>query len=373
MFLPVLLIQGCVYEFYPKSGKSENTMVIYGFISNEHKAHKIEVSTSSSIFQNEKIPVSGAIIYLHNDCGDSILLIEKEMGSYYTPETYAGELGVKYMIDVSIPEGDHYKSDYVELIDVPDIKGLSIEYIEKGVTPTTKAKKGFQCYVDTDGSNSKQKYLRWELEETWEIETPFPVSYFWDGITISTVYIPRRCWRSGKIDDLFIGSSSNNQSNSLTNFPLSFTTDDTERLRIRYGITAKQYALTQEAYNFWKGVIDNTNLQGSMYNKQPYRVVGNIKNVDHPGEVVNGYFEASEMKSKSFAARGLFGNLPKTFDNCTSYGPFLGDSILANPKLLPPNTYMYVVVGGYMAVPDLPCIFCKNAGATEIKPDFWNN
>jgi hypothetical protein len=133
-------------------------------------------------------------------------------------------------------------------------------------------------------------------------------------------------------------------------------------LRIKYGVTIRQYALSEDAYIFWKGVVENTNLMGSMYNKQPYRVIGNIKNLNHPEKAVYGFFEASEVKIKWIVVDGLKNAPLRDFGDCQVN--VFGDTTAV---------YFYEWWSTLVSVGNLKCVLCESAGATSVMPEFWKN
>jgi hypothetical protein len=358
--LTILILHSCVYEFYPKYDKHENTLIVYGFITDKNGPHEIQIFKSSGIYGKEMDTIRGATVEILDNQGNSINLDEAKNGFYYTPKIFAGQLGVRYKINIALKHGDHYESEFVELIDVPEIAELKAEYKLKLATQTTNETWGYQFYIDTDGSCSNQKYLRWEIDETWEYKTPYPISVYWNGTSYIHGYLPRRCWISYHLKDIFVGSSAEYQLNSLSNFPLNFTSEKTEKLRVRYGITVKQYALSEEGYNFWKGNIENSLMQGSIYNKQPYKVLGNIKNIDHPDQTVYGFFEASEVKYKSIAVPGVENSPLRDFGDCQVN--VFGDTTAV---------YFYEWWSSLVSVRNSKCVLCESAGATSVMPDFW--
>jgi hypothetical protein len=184
--------------------------------------------------------------------------------------------------------------------------------------------------------------------------------------------IPWRCWHKSHFKDIFIGNTSDFQTNCITNFPLNFTANENGKLRIRYGITVRQYALTDYSYNYWKGSLENSNLQGSINNTQPYQLIGNIKNVDNPEEKVFGIFEASAVKSMSLLVdKAPEKPEPDPLNYC------IGQTIpQTSIRYMPAGTYArFTVIGEnpyYIVMRNLECIFCEGTGGTSIMPEYWD-
>ena len=80
----------------------------------------------------------------------------------------------------------------------------------------------------------------------------------------------------------------------LSGHPLGFMFGD-ERFSIRYSLLARQFAIDEMEYTFWKSLKESNEELGSLFDRQPAQVAGNIINVDNPGETVLGYFSASGL------------------------------------------------------------------------------
>ena len=103
--------------------------------------------------------------------------------------------------------------------------------------------------------------------------------------------------------DILIANTNNFQTNYLTNYPLNFISKS-RKLQFGYGITVRQYALSDFSYNFWKSAIEN-NFPDPMNSKQLYQLLGNLKCISNPDETVFGIFEASAVKLKSIEVEKL--------------------------------------------------------------------
>src|SRR6202012_4114028 len=107
--------------------------------------------------------------------------------------------------------------------------------------------------------------------------------------------------------------------NPLTQIPLT-----SEKVETKYSIIVRQYALTQEAYNFYQNIKKNTEQLGSIFDAQPSQLSGNIHNVTNPNEPVVGYVTVSTVQSKRIfiAHESLPGDIqpiyPYDFENDTA-------------------------------------------------------
>src|ERR1035437_170508 len=292
-----LIIQSCIYEFTPQAVKLENLLVIYGMVTNENGPHEITILKTKAINTKVNEPVRGAKISISDDKGNTVPLAEDSVGKYHTPETFAGQIGAKYKLNIELQEGKKYESDYVELLDVPDISELEAEKIIKPATGTSIESSGYQFYISTKPGISEQKYYKWDVFEDWEYRIPYKISAYWDGTVLYQINppIPYQCYMHNQFNDIYISNTKNFQTNYIAHYPLNFT-PGSSKFQYMYGIYVRQYALSEFSYNYWYSAMEN-NQPDPLYSKIPYQLIGNIKCISNPNETVFGIFEASAVKS----------------------------------------------------------------------------
>ena len=364
------ILESCIYEIDPKAGNFENFLVIYGMVTTENGPHEITILKTSKIDDNIADSVGSANVSLSDDKGNTIPLREVSKGRYHTPETFAGQIGTKYKLNIELEEGKQYESEYVELIDVPGISELKAVHITKPATATTKEDEGYQFYINTEQSNSVQKYFKWDIIDDWEFKMPFHIYLYWDGASLTWVNIPYICYHQSHLKDILIADLNDFQINYLTNYPLNFVSKSF-KLQFGYGINVRQYALSDFSYNFWKGAIEN-NSPDPMNSKQPYQLAGNLKCISNPDEPVFGIFEASAVKVKSIEVEEL-PSWNYSEPSCSDNG-WVQDATPANLAGLFP-AYLGIPSGhssvGWNIVRSKQCIFCEDAGGTTVRPEYW--
>ncbi len=96
-------------------------------------------------------------------------------------------------------------------------------------------------------------------------------------------------------------------------------------MRIQYSILIRQFSLSKEAYLYWKALKDVNETQGSLYDRQPGSIRGNIKSLTD-NELVLGYFDAGVVSEKraffspdDFSKSGY--RAPKFLTSCDNYVP----------------------------------------------------
>ena len=82
---------------------SDRRIVVEGEITSATKAHSVKLTTSSSYFYNQNAPVvSGALVSISDDAGNTFLLTETPVGSgiYFTDPTVFGVSGRTYTLKI---------------------------------------------------------------------------------------------------------------------------------------------------------------------------------------------------------------------------------------------------------------------------------
>ena len=362
-----LIFQNCIYEFTPKAVKLENLLVIYGMVTNENGPHEITILKTKTINSKVNEPVRGANVSISDDKGNTVPLTEDSVGKYHTPETFAGQIGAKYKLNIELQEGKKYESDYVELLDVPDISELEADTMTKPATGTSPESSGYQFYISTKPGTSEQKYYKWDVFEDYEYRLPYRTLYYWDGQVLYPFDppIPYICYKHTQFNDIYISTTNNFQTNYITHYPLNFT-PNSMKFQLKYGVFVRQYALSEFSYKYWHSAMEN-NLPDPLYSKQPYQLIGNLRCTSNPKESVFGIFEASALKSK-----GVTAYLPAlveddyTCDFIILSGVQPQDLINIPPGWIANNGINLVLLRNEK------CVFCKSNGlGTGIRPDYF--
>jgi hypothetical protein len=363
-----LTIQSCMYEFTPKAVKLENQLVIYGMVTNENGPHEITITKTKEINSKVDEPVYGATVSIFDDNGNVVHLTEDSVGKYQTPKTFAGQIGIKYKLNIELQDGKQYESDYVELLDVPDISELEAEKMTKPATGTSPESSGYQFYISTKPGTSEQKYYKWDVFEDWEYRLIYRTLFYWDGQILYPINppIPYICYKHTQFNDIFISNTLNFQTNCITHYPLNFS-PISWKFQLKYGIFVRQYALSEFSYKYWNSAMEN-NQPNPLYSKQPFKLIGNLRCISNPNEIVYGIFEASAVKSK-----GITAYLPanEEFDYSCGFGIALS-GVSPQDLINIPSGWIANIGTSIVLMRNERCVFCKfNGGGTGIRPDYF--
>ena len=304
-------ILSCTIPFDLSPEGFDKVLVIEGSLTNEAKNHIVKISyTYPLIGDAERSFVNDAVVIIEDQDETLTTLLSIGDGEYITAWDFQGQVGSEYKLIVRLPGGKQYESHFQELLYSPPIDSIYDSYEELPDTETDQNQWGIQFFLDTHDDTGNAKFFRYEWIETYKIEVPFPSTYYVENEEI----LPRSesvgiCYSSDSSNNILISTAVNNSQNRISEFPLRFIFQSEQQLRSRYSILAKQYALSETSYHFYRALKENNESVGSLSDKQTGPIVGNMMNIDDPGEVVLGHFEVSGVSEK----RVFFSN--DDFDN----------------------------------------------------------
>jgi hypothetical protein len=189
------------------------------------------------------------------------------------------------------------------------------------------------------------------------------------------------CYNHDAPGNIALGSSANLTSSVINQAPLTVIEPASEKIEIEYSVLVTQYALTPDAYNFWKNLRQNSETNGSIFDAQPSDNQTNYHCVSNPNELVVGYLSAGSTTSKRvFIKREQLpaSYTPRYSGSCslsTAHYALGEYTIFADPN--------FVAVDGIIFTPTLPggvaneltystidCVDCRTRGVLT-PPPFW--
>ncbi len=371
-----LTLTTCIEPFTPPRTEYDDLLVVDGFISNDTTSYSVKLTRTYPIDTVQYKPETNATVTIVDDQDRNILLSEKSPGVYKTDSTsFIGEVDRAYLLLIHTQGGKDYKSDLVTMHKTPPIDSVHYEFTEIAANIESGKESGVQIYVDTHDPDNGTTYYRWDFEETWEILAELPSYYEYNGNEI----VPRTnnityCWKTRPSTQILIATSKNLTSDRISYFPLTFVSVGSRKLRTKYSILVRQYALSDDAYLFWENIKKNNESLGSLFDPQPGTVTGNVHNVSDPNEPVLGYFDAASIsKVRIFIKRGELPNfiMPNPYNYCASREvPTDSVQFYLNFNYNPLDVWygMFGPQGYYMA--SISCSDCRLQGSNQ-KPAFW--
>jgi hypothetical protein len=380
----------CIDPFYPKLDKYQSLLVVDGLLTDENASYYVKLSQTTETQGEAPLKVTGAMVSIRDDLGNNAILEEVSEGLYKSDSlTFTGTVDRIYTLYIRTDEGKEYESEPCKLSEGTDID--TVTYARDKVTlDDGEIEEGLRIYIDSKDPK-ENKYFRWDYEEWWKFNIPYPVDYVY--IDQSNIFqIPRvnvTCWNNRRSDEIIIQAGETENFGAITDRPILFIpSTKSDRLSVQYCIQIRQFSISEKEYEFWDQLQQLNEAGGDIFDKQPFPVISNIHSSDDPGEQVLGYFQVSGVKLKKiYITRREVQQLEL---HPYRYGCEL---LFAGPWLFPmaetPVTfiwvYNYLVSQGYAFIgptyffpgeleslmfTQKRCADCTVTG-TPSKPDFW--
>lgn len=290
----------CVDPIAIQTGKTEPQLVVSGLITDrpDESLNKVSLSWSEPFDGESKVvfnrPVLGAYVKILDNRGTGFQLIEGERGVYFLPQYLAGEAGQHYRLYIRLPDGREYES-VPELLQ-PSPQMEHVTYTFKEFTEVVRngsgelveqTSEGFEVYATLADPAGTANYYRWDATGVFEYFSRAP-----DALPIPAT----QCWSfAGRVtgravtagDRLFNG---NMHKQTVVVLPADMPT--------KYLVRVRQYALTAQAYEFWRLFEQQQSSVGSIFDPPPAKIRGNLYSLSKPAEEVIGYFGASGVSEK---------------------------------------------------------------------------
>jgi hypothetical protein len=377
--LIILLCGTCSEPYTPEISKYENMLVVDGIITDEPGPYTVRLSRSYRYNETEGLPEQNAIVLIKDNLGNAVSLLEIVPGIYKTTyQDFRGIIGRQYQLYIQTADQQVWESEYVELKKVPEIERIYAEFEERPALLGNE--EGFQIYIDTQDPDNDTKYYRYNFEETWQFNVPYPSHYIVENnLLMFRPEMVGTCWKTMNSKEIIIATSENMQSDIIRRFPVHFVSTASNRLSIRYSILVTQYSMSREAYVYWKQVQDVNQDLGTIFDKQPAQIRGNIYNVYNPEMPVIGFFEATCADSvRLFITRS---ELPSDAVLISEFAWCRNNYLaIAKSNFLEFYDKGYCMVlddfagyggpGGFGIVKPYECCDCTVTG-TNVEPSFW--
>jgi hypothetical protein len=289
MLLMLISAIGCKKPYNPPATTTNyGYLVVEGLINTGADSTIIKLSRTNTIGTNAKTlnPELNATVTVEDNQGKSYPLKNAGNGNYVSPGLKAS-INNQYRLRI-LTGGKQYLSDFTQAKASPAIDSISHDY-----TGTAE-----NIYSYTHDPLNNTRYYRWEYQETYLYISPVATMYHFDGTGISLLKPEGQvttCYISDSSSHVILNSSAKLTNDIITHNPITQIPFTTDKLKIRYSILVKQYALTADAYNFYTALAKNTEDLGSIFDAQPSQLVGNIHNTSDANEPVIGYIGAGTI------------------------------------------------------------------------------
>ncbi|WP_425391474.1 DUF4249 domain-containing protein [Ekhidna sp.] len=389
-FTIFILFTACIEPYNLEVLVTRKVLVIDAIVTNLSGENRVRLEYSYSLDNSEPEQVSGAVVTVTDDLGNTQEFLQVSPGLYKPDDSFAGVVGRKYQLRVETPDGDIYESHQEELLEPGTVNDLYGKYLSLRSETGNGFERGIQFLVDIEGVGSDNYNYRFQYEENYSIEVPYESLYEFNPNTLTIE--PRAqsikvCYINEQSNDLLIATTNGQVDNELREFPIVFVDENDPELIGRYSITLKHYRITPAAYQFYKDLKENNESAGSFFDRQKGSFNGNIKNIADLKEPVLGYFEVAGVskvfqifdggtwKEDGFNAQGILEFCNNQVESIRTAdiisGSFdFGNRLIykfADTEELLPGTFYNVET---LLLPER-CIDCRYYGTLE-KPEFWD-
>jgi hypothetical protein len=367
-----ILVARCKQTYDPPAVKNPNQfLVIDGYINtaangvttiNLNRTKALTDSTATGI------PELKAKLTIQASNGATYPLTDPAGTGLYTSLPLNLDLTQRYTLQIITADGRKYASDPVTGKRTPPID--SIYWTQPG---------DLNLYVNTHDPSGNSKYYRFDYLETWEHDSEQQSPY---GVSNGMIYLidsanqHDRCWTTRISTNVLLANSSALSQDLVNGFQLATIPNADVRLNIRYSALVREYALTEDAYNYWQIVQKTSDNTGTLFDLQPSQLISNIHCTSNPSEPVIGFLSAtSAQQQRIFIDHHDLAGWPVT-DAITGCAPPVDiPQNPINPLIFDyPDTSFgpwYFSTNGPLHLLRNKCLNCTYQGGTSIKPSFW--
>ncbi len=259
----VLFTTSCQEKIELDLPEGDRFLVVEGWISNEPGPYSVKLTYTAPYFDSSPQPVvSGAVVYLRDDVDMEIELTESEPGVYLYPDS--GIVGRSYQIEIELPDGTRYLSDFELLREPVPILAITYRLSDDEPDPDNDESPDdiYDVVITTAEPAGKGDNYRWR--------------------TILNGVMQSDPW------DIFVSSDDLVDGNFIPDLDVSgelYSAGDT--------VTVIQERISKAAYELLTAIRTQTAFVGSPFDSPPAPIQGNVRNLDDPTHDALGFFGAS--------------------------------------------------------------------------------
>ncbi len=307
--LLTLVLTACIDPITLQQEGDVTVLVVEGGITTDFGPHSIKLTRSAQygdVFVGEIKNELGAKLFIRDEFGNTVSLLENGNGVYTTPATYSGEVGRKYTLVIITKDGVEYQSYPEILTKSPEIENVSVVYVDVPIKKEELGStfiSGVELYVTYKDPSEVDNYYKWETRGTYSLKT-HPELY---TPPRSQSPVPKACcelcYTTEKNIAISISSDRFYNGNEFKSKVL-FIEDDGVRFFEKYIVEIEQLSISKEAYEYYELLNNQLSIKGNIFDPPPATISGNIIGISNPDEAVVGYFRASDIARTEFHIYG---------------------------------------------------------------------
>ncbi|MGZ3819548.1 MAG: DUF4249 domain-containing protein, partial [Mucilaginibacter sp.] len=261
------IAEGCKKPYTPAIvAINNNYLVVEGLINSGSDSTFIKLSRTVKLSSQSTLnPELNAIVSVESDQNISYSLQGDSTGTYSSAPLNLSP-NSKYRLRIKTSNNKEYLSDFMATKDTPDIDSIAYRIQNNGL----------QFYVNTHDPQNHTTYYRWDFTETFKYVS-FHRSFYKlgdDGFpafrygyrTYDNIY---ECYKTNQSHQVLLGSTAKLGKDVIYMYPINFVTAESGKISFGYSFLLREYALTQDAFNYWQDLKKNTEQLGSVFDAQP--------------------------------------------------------------------------------------------------------
>lgn len=276
-----------------------------------------------------------------------------------------------------------YESDWLTPCSAPTIDNLSY----------SNHPENNQLWIGLSMNCPGEHYFRWSFTETWEYHSDIHssleyVPWHFDerkGYTAEYRYADPDlyyCWSTVSSPQINIFSTINQTEDRFEDLAFHVIRLNDKRLQVLYRITVQLQAISEDAYNYWHTIQENSEGQGSIFSPTPSQTASNVHCTSDPALGVIGYLNAAVPAISVLYYDNAVEHYYKPdkpylsqLDTLKANDFYMADRIYAAGKLPSYGLYLDMASGSptHYVWDNAICIDCRRQGGTKSKPNDWPN
>ena len=372
IFIGVLILINlisCVQSYTPPAIQvNNNFLVVDGFLNSGSDTTSIKLSRSQILSATSTfVPELHAQISVLAGNSSAMPFVEQGNGIYACTGLNLS-YNQQYQMKIITSDGKEYLSDSIVPKLTPPIDSVYLRQ-ENDYS-------GVNIYLDTHNPQNNTRYYLWNFTQTWEHISNFTSSLQFDSAGQLVLRSPEKqihtCWTVNNSTDILTSTTANIEQDIVNRQPILLIPPNSQQISILYSVLVRQYAITQEAFEYWQNLKTSTEQLGTIFGPQPSQVSGNIHCVSNPSEPVLGYLSAcSQSEQRIFINRNQLYHWQYIPPTCflTTLAQYQIAQAFADSELLIPVSE--AGAGMWFFAP-ASCADCRyDDGGVTTKPPFW--
>lgn len=311
----VLALANCVREIdFSQTNPDLDSLVVSGSFTDGAGPHRLRLTRPGDVQKQYFKPVSGAQVTLTDENTGArynyqeITVVNGDSLYYYELPQVQGIAGHVYTLEIQLPDGTIYRSRPQTLpervpADSATVQGEWYTSVNSNGKIVTEPYAFVYVHSAVPLPGAAGRYLRWDAEsvhifnELQKIYYPIPPPQL-------------QCYIPSRLSDQLLATA------DLEKYqPGALLSQQVGRRRIdnafehRIGICVYQRSIGREAYEYWQKVAQLITSNGTILDKPPARVYGNVENLTQPDRPALGFFELAAVDTvRVFTRDGLLGD-----------------------------------------------------------------